>query len=115
MEAGELLARYGHASDGVRFYQRAKRQGGEASTGGKTSNNFDQLVADASAQFQRDAKAIAQLEAQVQSSPNEPVHYFKLGLMLTKLGEFSRCFELMKPAVARFPRSSEILLAYALA
>ena len=115
LEAGELLSRYGHAARAVRFYQMAKRQSSAASAGGKTSNNFDQLLADASAQFQRDVKAIAQLEAEVKSSPNEPVHYFNLGLMLTKLGEFSRCFELLKPAVARFPRSPEIRLAYALA
>ena len=33
----------------------------------------------------------------------------------SRLQEFSRRFELLKPAVARFPRSSEIRLAYALA
>jgi tetratricopeptide (TPR) repeat protein len=115
LQAGELLSQYGHAAHAVRFYQIAKRQDRGGSAVGKAPSDFDKLLADANAEFQQDAKAIAQLEALVKSSPNEPIHYFKLGLMLTKLGEFSRCFDLLRHALIQFPHSPEIRLAYALA
>ena len=114
-QAGELLSKYGHAAQAVRFYEMAKRQDGGTSAAGKVPGDFDKLLADANAQFQQDAKAVAELEALVKSSPNEAIHYFKLGLMLTKLGDFSRCFDLLRRAVTQFPHSPEIRLAYALA
>jgi tetratricopeptide (TPR) repeat protein len=115
LQAGELFSKYGHAAQAVRFYHTAKREDRRASAACKVPSDFDKLLADANAQFEQDAKAVAELEALVKSSPNEAIHYFKLGLMLTKLGEFSRCFDLLTRAVTRFPHSPEIRLAYALA
>jgi tetratricopeptide (TPR) repeat protein len=115
LQVGELLSKYGHAAQALRFYEMAKRRDKGALAAGKVPGYFDRLLADASTQFQQDAKAVAELEALVKSSPNEAIHHFKLGLMLTKLGEFSRCFDLLTRAVTQFPHSPEIRLAYALA
>jgi tetratricopeptide (TPR) repeat protein len=115
LQTGELLSKYGYPAQAVKFYELAKRETRGASGARKIQDDFDKLLADANTQFQQDAKAVAELERLVKSSPNEAVNYFKLGLMLTKLGDFSRCFDLLTRAVKRFPHSPEIRLGYALA
>src|SRR5256885_1668638 len=65
--------------------------------------------------MQQDSDAIARLERLVTSEPDQPEHYYRLGLMLIKAADFDRCYLLLDPAVRKFPRSPEVRLAYALA
>ena len=107
-ETGDLLSSYGHVAHAVQFYRALQRSGPRSSVSEK-------LLAEADAKIRQDAENVGKLEQLLTSKPAEPAPYFELGLTWIKLGQFSRSFDLLKPAVEKFPASPEMLLAYALA
>jgi tetratricopeptide (TPR) repeat protein len=112
IQTGELLARYGHLAHAAQCYRAAEARGMKSPS---VRLAVDKLLVEADAQIERDRADITRLEALLQSNRGRPEPYFQLGLMLIKLGQFSRALELLEPAAARFPASPEIRLAYALA
>jgi len=112
VRTGELLSRFGHAAHAAQCFRAAEERGVKTPS---VRIAVERLLIEADAQIERDQSDINRLQAVLQSNREKPEPYFELGLLWIKAGQFARSLELLQPAASKFPASSEIRLAYALA
>jgi tetratricopeptide (TPR) repeat protein len=115
MATGRLLARYGRTQQAIQVFALAQRRAPPTVEGEKSTLYFERLLAVLYERSKEAEAAIENLQSLVQSQPNNPDNYYRLTLMLAKMGRFSQATEIAQGAFEKFPRSPQIVLAYALA
>jgi len=115
MATGRLLARYGRTQQAIQVFTLAQRRAPPTVEGEKSTLYFKRLLAVLYEQSKETERAIENLQALVQSQTNNADNYYRLTLMLAKMGRFSQAAEIAQSAFEKFPRSPQIVLAYALA
>ncbi|MBV8708448.1 MAG: tetratricopeptide repeat protein [Acidobacteriaceae bacterium] len=115
MGAGELLASRQMNSLAAEAYQAARQKAPSLIGGQKSSVFFENTLAALAARSQNDNELAQHLRSLLKTEPDQPVHYYELGLVLIKNAAFQPAFQLLQAAQIRFPKTPEILLVYAIA
>jgi tetratricopeptide (TPR) repeat protein len=115
MAVGRVLAQYNQPADAMEFFKLAQQHTPPLINGRSSAVFFDNLFAALLGQMQQDATAIARLQRAADSDPSDSAQYYQLGLMLIKTAKFPQAYEVLRPALEKFPRSFELRLGYALA
>jgi superkiller protein 3 len=115
MGAGELLTSKGMNSLAAEAYRLAQQKAPPLLGGQRSSVFFENTLAALAARSQNDNELAQHLRSLLKAEPDQPVHYYELGLVLIKNAAFQPAFQLLQAAHIRFPKAPEICLVYAIA
>jgi tetratricopeptide (TPR) repeat protein len=114
ISTARALAQHNQFVEAEEFLKLAQQSAPPLINGRASSVFFEQVFANLSASMHKQDEAIERLEHLVQSDIDEPEHYYELGLLLIQSSRFATSYEVMREASAKFPKSFEIQLGYAL-
>ena len=115
MATGEALIQHGQFAPATGFFQLAKQWSPPEIQDRPRAEFFDNLFAALRSRNREDGEAIKHARSLLNADAANPANYYQLGLLLIKTTQFRTAYELLEPVGAKFARSFEFRLVYALA